>query len=140
MQIITNFLQTRLSQILNVSAYQKIRPSICFRTSCQAFETLSRVFETLDWVFEKLTCASETLDRAFELEEDIYSSVENLKNLIECLCHNTVHAVPISHGKNLLFMVISAVQESFKVFMWMAMKAMKLNYTKGAIYNKTKLK
>ena len=42
------FLQTRLSKILNVSVDQKTRPSICFKTRGQAFETLSRAFEILE--------------------------------------------------------------------------------------------
>ena len=42
------FLQTRLSKILNVSVDQKTRPSICFKTRGQTFETLSRAFEILE--------------------------------------------------------------------------------------------
>ena len=47
-------LQTRISDILNVSVDQKTWLSICFKTRGRAFETLSRVFETLCRDFEGL--------------------------------------------------------------------------------------
>ena len=41
------FLQTRLSETLNVSVDQKARPKICFKTSGRAFKLLDRAFEGL---------------------------------------------------------------------------------------------
>ena len=87
------FLQTRLSNTLNVSVDQKTQPSIRFKTCGWAFETLRRAFKTLDWAFE-------TLDRAFEDLRETKSSSECLRSSVAGLCYNTAQAAPISHGKS----------------------------------------
>ena len=78
-----SFLQTRLLEVLNVSIDQKNWPRIYFKTCGLAFETSAELFGSGSVV----------------VYEKTESSAESLKSSAACLHCNTVHAVPISHGR-----------------------------------------
>ena len=80
-----SFLQTRLLEVLNVSIDQKNWPRIYFKTCGLAFETSAELFKR-----------SAVPLRVYEKTK---SSAESLKSSAACLHCNTVHAVPISHGR-----------------------------------------
>ena len=67
-------LQTIISKILNVSVDE-----IYFKIRVRVFQTLEQNFQTLDQAF-----------------------TEKVKSSAACLCYNTAHFVPISHGNVML--------------------------------------
>ena len=95
------FLQTRLSEILNVSVDQRLGRAFASKNGT----------ESLKFPAELLKHSSELLKHSTELlrvEEKTKSRPESLKSSAACLkssamslCFNITHAVPISHGTSM---------------------------------------